>query len=1201
MDTSRLKKFAQYARRSLLEQIESKLHLVSADESEARRESPKAIAELERKLKELGREQLIEQVAYTWFNRLCALRFMDVNQYNRIMVISPLPGQFQPEILAEAKAGHIDESTVSASVRETIFGLLGGSIASRDRQTEAFRLLIVAVCNDLNAVMPYLFERIEDFTELLMPEDLLSGNSILAYTREAMTPEACDSVESIGWLYQFYISEKKDEVFAGLKKNQKITAEKIPAATQLFTPHYIVRYLVENSLGRLWMLNNPDSTLIDDMEYYIKPVKTETDFLKISSPEEIKICDPACGSGHMLTYAYDLLYAIYQEAHYDVSQIPEKILTHNLYGIEIDNRAAELAAFALTMKAIKGNPKDESNNRRRFFRNPIQPNICRLENISLDANVLSRYSALFDDNLFSDDVVKTANQFCEADNFGSLIVPNSQDVNPVIDAMKLLSDRSSLKIGHPNVLSKDEQVLVLAENFRIIQKALNQANYLSRKYHVVVANPPYMGASNSNARLKNWLAKNFSNSKRDLFSAFIERNLTLSRRSGYVAMITMQNWMFISRFQAFRHMLHERSHLVSMAHLGERAFDSIGGEVVSTTAFVMSASSNSEYTADFIRLTEGKSEMEKAASLRDVATKTTHNLRYSACENDFKKIPGDPLAYWVSSELRRVFATAPDFDSILEAREGLTTGKNEDYVRYSFEVSSSRVCRGVAARDAAKNTGAKWFPYNKGGEKRKWFGNDEFIVNWENDGLQLQTREHPSGNRIWAHNFNLDFIFRPSISWSDITTKGLSARIFPEGFIFDATGLSAFTRDEGDFRWLAAAICNSHVGSYIASILNPTMHFKAGDFAKFPLVIAERRRAEKIARDAVDKSRTDWDAYETSWDFTAMPLIYQDHHSETLDACYARLRTHWRSITEEVQWLEEENNRIFIEAYGLHNELTPEVPLNEITLTCNPVNSIKGNMGEDIREAKLKARTMEEFLSYAVGCMFGRYSPDTPGLILANQGDGIAEFRAKVPESTFEPNEDNAIPMINFEGDWFEDDISERFKQFLRVTFGEDNFAVNLGFIEGALGGDGAGKDIKKFFLKDFYADHVKRYKKRPIYWLFSSPNGTFNVLIYMHRYRADTASMVLNSYLREFHAKLEARKESLVQVEVSASASSTDKKNAINRIRKIDQVLVEIMDYEHDTLYPLAAEKKEIDLDDGVKHNYPLFGKALKKVPGLS
>ncbi|MEG3116526.1 BREX-1 system adenine-specific DNA-methyltransferase PglX [Salinicola sp. 4072] len=1170
METAKLRKFAQFARRSLIEQVGAKLKLVLAEESPARRESPLAIKKLEEAIAEQGKEQVVERVAYIWFNRLVALRFMDVNRYNRIGVVSPAEGQFQPEILADAKMGHIDEDMVSELTRQKIFALLDGKTPSQDPQGEAYRLLVVAACNYWYSAMPFLFERIDDYTELLMPNDLLSGNSILAYTREAMTPDACEDVEVIGWLYQFYISEKKDQVFSDLKKNKKVTPENIPAATQLFTPHWIVRYLVENSLGRLWMLNRPDSGLIERMDYYIKPEEPETDFLRINSPEEIKICDPACGSGHMLTYAFDLLYAIYEEEGYEPTDIPAKILTHNLYGIEIDERAGELAAFALIMKARA--------KQRRFFRKPVQPNIVVLENLVFTDAEMQDVAALVGKDLFTDELREMLGQFEHAKNFGSLIIPKLSDPAQPLRVLEEGAFRDDL-------LLKELQARTVA--------ALRMAEALSSRYHVVVANPPYMGASNANTQLKSWLGNNYPSSKRDLFSAFIDRNLTLCRPSGAVAMITMQNWMFISRFQSFRDMLYDRSHISSMAHLGERAFDSIGGEVVSTTAFVLVSSRNSERLATFVRLTDGNSEAEKSAALKKAASDTASPIRYSANENDFKKIPGDPLAYWVSPELRQVFESATDFDSVLEAREGLTTGKNEDYVRYSFEVSASRVCRAAATREAASDSGAKWFPYNKGGEKRKWFGNDEFVVNWENDGQRLQTLKHPSGDRIWAHNFNLNFIFRPSISWSDITTKGLSARLFPEGFIFDATGLSAFNRTDEDYRWLCASICNSHVGTYVASILNPTMHFKAGDFAEFPLIESNRTRAEDIAGKAVGLARSDWDSYETSWDFTTLPLLSK-HDGETLETTYSRLRDHWQGMVNEMLRLEEENNRIFIEAYGLQDELTPEVPLNEITLTCNPHYRYGNNKSEEELEALLLADTMRELVSYAVGCMLGRYALDKPGLILANQGETIEDYLKRVPEPSFPADDDNVIPMLD--GDWFTDDITERFREFLRIAFGEEHYEENLRFVEQAL-----GKDIRKYFLKDFYNDHVRRYKKRPIYWLFSSPKGSFNALIYMHRYQPHTVGTVLE-YLRDFKdEKLKARKNHLEAVSISAGASQGDKTKALKEIEKINKILAELDDYERDVLYPLATEQVEIDLDDGVKANYPKFGEALKKIPGLS
>ena len=589
METAKLKKFAQFARRNLMDQVSVKLKLVLDKNSTARRESAEAIKQLEGEINGHGAEQVIDRVAYIWFNRFCALRFMDVNRYNRVNIVSPAdPGKFQPEILAEAKMGHIDEEMVHDKVRQQIFALLDGKAPSRDPQGEAYRLLVVSACNFWNNAMPFLFQRIKDYTELLMPDDLLSGNSILAYTREAMTPDACKDVEVIGWLYQFYISEKKEEVFDGVKKNKKITPENIPAATQLFTPHWIVRYLVENSLGRLWLLNRPGSKLVEQMDYYIKPEQDEEDFLRIDKPEEIKICDPACGSGHMLTYAFDLLHAIYEEEGYEPAEIPEKILTHNLFGIEIDERAGELAAFALTMKSRA--------KQRRFFTKGIKPNICVLENVHFDEGELKNYMDFVGRDLFTAPLQTTLHQFEEADNFGSLIRPDITDVDGMLMILKSknVSRQLFLSITHQKVL-----------------QVLQQADYLSPKYHVVIANPPYMGSKGMNGRLAAWAKDKYPTSKSNLFAMFIERNLDLAQKHGTVAMITMQSWMFLSSFEALRARVLGQNTLLSMVHLGAGAFDSIGGEVVATTAFVLENAYKPDYQGVYIRLVDGDSEAEK--------------------------------------------------------------------------------------------------------------------------------------------------------------------------------------------------------------------------------------------------------------------------------------------------------------------------------------------------------------------------------------------------------------------------------------------------------------------------------------------------------------------------------------------------------------------------------------------------------------
>ncbi|MEO1900796.1 MAG: BREX-1 system adenine-specific DNA-methyltransferase PglX [Alcanivorax sp.] len=1178
METSKLKKFAQFARRSLLEQVTAKLKLVLAEESPARRERPKAIKKLEEAVTGQGKEQIIERVAYIWFNRFCALRFMDVNRYNRIGIVSPAEGQFQPEILADAKMGHIDEEMVSESTRQKIFALLDSKTPSQDPQGEAYRLLVVAACNYWYGAMPFLFERIDDYTELLMPDDLLSGNSILAYTREAMTPDACKDVEVIGWLYQFYISEKKDQVFADLKKNKKVTPENIPAATQLFTPHWIVRYLVENSLGRLWMLNRPDSGLIEQMDYYIKPEEPETDFLRISGPEEIKICDPACGSGHMLTYAFDLLYAIYEEEGYEPSDIPAQILTHNLYGIEIDERAGELAAFALTMKARA--------KQRRFFRKPVQPNVCVLGSVHFEDGELKEYMDFVGHDLFTEPMLTTLRQFEEADNFGSLIRPDITNASGMLRVVesKDVSGQLFISMTHQKVL-----------------QVLRQAEYLSPNYHVVIANPPYMGNRSMAGRLQAFAKNNYPSSKSDLFAMFIERNLDLTKKCGSVAMITMQSWMFLSSFETLRTTILDKYTIASMAHLGARAFDSIGGEVVSTTAFVITDSRRTKSKGSFLKLSDGKSEAEKDANLRE-----RRSNPFLASTEDFKKIPGSPIAYWVSDTVRQVFANATLFGEVVKPRVGLQTGSNDIFMRAWHEISIKEIGFGLASRDEASETSLKWFPYNKGGDWRKWYGNCEYVIDWEDDGTRIRNFKDENG-KVRSRPQNTEYYFREGITWADITTNSFAARHAPNGFIFDVKGSSGFP--ERNMLKQVIGLMNSKLMLGFMQILNPTTTFQVGDMARVPFLRPEnsRQHLDANVNRLISLGKIDWDAYETSWDFRLAELLHRNYRQPTLKDTYQKLRAHWREVTLEMQRLEEENNRIFIDTYGLQDELTPEVQLNEITLTCNPRYRYGNDKSEDELEALLLADTMRELVSYAVGCMFGRYALDKPGLILANQGETIEDYLKQVPEPSFRPDEDNVIPMLH--GDWFTDDITERFREFLRVAFGDEHYEENLRFVEQALNIKGRlNYGIRDYFLGEFYNDHIATnksyragYKKRPIYWLFTSPKGSFNALIYMHRYRPHTVSVVLK-YLRDFKdEKLLNAKEHWEEKSISKDATPVEKTNAIKEIEKINKTLIELDEYERNVLYPLATKQVEIDLDEGVKANYPKFGEALKKITGLS
>lgn len=1168
METAKLKKFAQFARRSLMEQVSAKLKLVLVEDSAARRERAEAIKKLEDAIKGHGKEHVVERVAYIWFNRFCALRFMDVNRFTRIGVVSPAEGQFQPEVLAEAKMGHIDEDMAPDKVRQQIFAFLDGKTPSRDPQGEAYRLLVVAACNFWNKAMPFLFERIDDYTELLMPDDLLSGNSILAYTREAMTPDACEDVEVIGWLYQFYISEKKDEVFEGLKKNKKITPDNIPAATQLFTPHWIVRYLVENSLGRLWLLNRPGSKLIERMDYYIKPEQAEMDFLRISKPEEIKICDPACGSGHMLTYAFDLLHAIYEEEGYEPAEIPEKILTNNLYGIEIDERAGELAAFALTMKA--------RTKQRRFFNKGVKPNICVLENIRFDEGELKDYMDFVGRDLFTAPLQTTLRQFEEADNFGSLIRPDVTDVDGMLRILesKNVSGQLFISMTHQKVL-----------------QALRQADYLSPKYHVVIANPPYMGSGGMNPKLKQWIATQYSASKSDLYAAFIERSLEIVTPKAFVGMITMQTWMFLNSFSKLRSSVLTEHSITGFLQIGYNSFPSLNSKVALACTFIIESQAKDK-RGHFFNLNDTPQSADKNAVFLDRKKCLKYYIRNS---DDFRSIPNAPLAFWVSQPLIDAFKKCQQLGEIGEFRIGMATGQNEVYVRSWHEVAVCKLTTNCHSRAAASLSNCKWFPYAKGGPFRRWAGNQESIVNWENDGYLLQNTMHPDGMRIWAHNFNLQSIFKPSLAWTQVTTGKPSFRYYPSGYLYDAAaGLGQPKGDANVFEIIG--LLNSKIAQVSLSALNPTINLLPGDLSNLPYIHVETLNA---AKNAVGLAQKDWDSYETSWDFTSLPLLNPGYRQPTLKATYQKLRVHWREMTLEMQRLEQENNRIFIEAYGLNDELDEKVDLSEITLTCNPHYRYGNDKSEEELEALLLADTMRELVSYAVGCMFGRYALDKPGLILTNQGETIEDYLRLVPEPSFPADDDNVIPMLD--GDWFTDDIAERFRKFLRVAFGEDRYEENLRFVEEGLNIKGKRNySIRDYLLSEFYNDHVKRYKKRPIYWLFSSPKGSFNALIYMHRYRPDTVSVVLNDYLREFRTKLTSHKNHLEAVSISASSSQGEKTKALKDIEKITKMISEMEEYEREVLYPLATEQKEIDLDNGVKYNYPLFGDALKKIPGL-
>ncbi|MFZ4715530.1 MAG: BREX-1 system adenine-specific DNA-methyltransferase PglX [Bacteriovoracaceae bacterium] len=1154
MDTSVLKNFAQESRRYLLDVVRKKIDYYLTTDNADIRAKKALIADLKKDIADTSKDQVVEKIAYTWFNRFCALRYMDVKQYSVVGVLTPASSEHtQPEILMEAKSGQIKEELGRKENRDQVIALLSGKVSSSDSQSDAYKLLLLMACNYYHSIMPFLFEKVDDYTELLMPDDLLSEASIISRVRSALSVENCENVEVIGWLYQFYISEKKDEVFADLKNNKKITPENIPAATQLFTPNWIVRYLVENSLGRLWMLNRPNSNLISKMEYYIKLESEETDFLKIKGPEEIKICDPACGSGHMLVYAFDLLCLIYEEEGIDPNEIPSQILKNNLFGIEIDERAGELAAFALTMKARE--------KLRRYFRNPIQPNICVLDNIHFEANEIKEYMDHIGRDLFTEKFQNTLYQFEEAKNFGSLIKPELTDVDNILSLLdkKNVSEHLFLTQTHSKVL-----------------RILSQVSYLSPIYHVIIANPPYMGNGGMNNVLKDFLSEKFADSKSDLMTSFIERCILLVKDNGNIGMITLPSWLFIATYERLRIKLINNFFISSLLHLGRGVFGSDFGSV----AFVIKKAVDlpEDSKGAFYRLFD---EHVQVRSNNEIKVKflTQKEQPFLVSQISFLDVPKVPIAYWMSNLFLKTFKKEK-LKKIFLTREGMATADNARFLRQWFEVSFNTLNVDAESELDAIQSQKKWFPYTKGGSYRKWYGNNELVVEYFNGGQNIKNNIDINTGRVRSHNYNGEYAFKEGLTWTALTAGSFSARYSKKGFLFDSKGPKGFSNNP----YFVLGLLNSVLGTEYLKVLAPTLDFKVGDLLEIPLCSLQRKQEiETLVVKAIEISKDDWDSYELSWDFNASwfkKLLTENLLEKSVDQFIERNKKNFLTLKE----IEENLNQIFIDEYKLKDELNSSVENSEIALFRNTfLSSYKSD----------KLTIAKEIINYSVGCMFGRYSLDVEGLILANQGESIKDYLKHVPNPSFTPDEDNVIPLLD--GDWFTDEISERFKKFIKVVFGENNIEQNLKFIEDAI-----GKNIRRYFEKDFYNDHVKMYKKRPIYWMFSSPNGTFNALIYMHRYTSDTVSIVLNSYLREFRAKLASKRENLERLSADASASARDKTAAVKEIEQLKKMIVELDEYEKDILYPLATQRLAIDLDDGVKVNYPKFGKALKPIKGL-
>ncbi len=1101
-----------------------------------------------------GFAQTMEEVAYTWFNRFAALRYMELHDFldHGHRALSSRDGGL-PELLRHAA----DVSLPGLNAAKVQEMQLAGN-----RDDELYKQLLVAQCNELSRSMPFLFERIDDDTELLLPDNLLRTDSIVAKLVAGVPEEDWQEIEVIGWLYQFYISEKKDQVIGKVVKS-----EDIPAATQLFTPNWIVQYLVQNSVGRLWLMANPTSQLASEWPYYIQPaeqtpeVQAQLDALiqtriredgDALNPESITVLDPACGSGHILVVAYDVLKAIYLERGYRLRDIPRLILEKNLYGLDIDDRAAQMAGFALLMKARADD--------RRLLNDPENPpklNVLSLqESKGLNYEELSTHLAPF--GVQRATIWGLIEAFEHAKTFGSLIQIPYQlktHLEPLAQVLKLAEAGGDM---YGKQAAQD------------LQPFVKQAQLLAMQFDAVVANPPYMGNKYLAPILKSYLRANYAGYEKDLFSAFMIRDLSLAKPSGQLGFMSPFVWMFISSYEELRNYFIDNANLTSLIQLEYSGFD---GATVPICTFTLGKQHLAQFVGSYVRLSDFRGADQQGPKTLEAIKNKKCGWFYTAKPDDFKKIPGSPVAYWVSDQVRAAFFSNESIDSFAETRKGMATGDNARFVRFWPEVSCEKIGFNFD-REQASLSMKKWFPYANGGEFRKWSGNIEDVVLWENDGHLLQTELHESG-RVRAVNINLDYIFKPGITWTSITSGAFSARYLPAGCLFSSAANSLFyVEDEllSMLGWL-----NSKPFAYLSRTINPTLNMNPGDAGRMPYLNNNsigKMVSEKIQK-LVDISNFDWNSSEISWGYSGHPMVFFGNLA--LSCSFDK----WEKLTSarvsESIIIEEENNRLFIEAFGLQDELSPEVPADQITLTRAD-----------------REKDCQRLISYAIGCMMGRYSLDEPGLIYAHAGNvGFDPSRY----ARFPADADGILPVTDEH--WFEDDAPARVREFLQAVWGPDTLAENLAWLAESLGTKGSEtpeETIRRYIADKFYKDHLQTYKKRPIYWLFSSgKQGAFQALVYLHRYHEGTLARMRAEYVIPLSAKMAARLEMLEQ-DANAATSAAARTKVRKQIESLRKKQTELLAFD-EKLRHYADMRITLDLDDGVKVNYGKFGDLLEGV----
>lgn len=1215
MDTNRIKRFATEARNILKAGIAAKITTLGFDKNGnvAEKNKPQLMQggslwneqlqtegfyyqwmSLYNRIQQKGISEVYEEAAYTWFNRLCAIRILQKNNLCS-PVLTYADAARTPVIVDEARQGRIPQ--MKEELRQRLVELLDDDT----KVTEQFAILITAWCHD-NPIINQCFGSIADYTELLLPNNILAEGGfvdLLNHT-EFITDEDFQSPELIGWLYQFYISERKDEVFA---KKGKFEADEIPAATQIFTPNWIVKYMVQNTVGRIYLDNNPYETQLQKKwQYLIEPSEKPDDkaLLKYNELEDLKVADLACGSGHILNECFDLLYDLYIAEGYGRSEAVANIFCHNLTGIDLDTRAKQLSQFALLLKACQ---KDAAFADAHCMPNVLTMPVCDSYTVK---DILGHFVCAYQLDWVNVDRKELEDAFDlmkDADSLGSIMrFEISQNTREhLVEAVNVYDAEPKYAEAFKNLIDGFRLILALTEN-----------------YHALVMNPPYMGSGNMNSVLSKYVKDNYKAGKADLFSVFMQMGMERLVSNGKMAQINMQSWMFLSSFEKLRTQFLKDYNLDSMLHLGPRTFDELSGEVVQNTAFVLSKHEPAEQGGVYYRLVDGKNCADKERLFLEakqgdgkaIINSKLYTINYPNVEQkNFEKIPGCPIGYWVGEKVIENFK-GQRISDLAQSRKGMATGLNAVFVRNWYEVIYSKI--GFSqTRENAKNTFFKWFPYANGGSYRKWFGNITDVVLWENDGYRLQTELTEDGARVRAVNLNLDYIFRKGINWNSITSGKISMRILPKGCLFSSASNACFLFDDKDFCYVLGLL-NSDTIIYYGNIINPSLNANPGDIGKLPIPIISKDTLlfiNKIVEENISISKQDWDAHETSLDFQRNELLSIDadtymeninyeiekHFEETgehicIDPTAPQLGSlEWRMEQYNTKWErkfmqlhknEEELNRQFIDIYGLQDELTPDVPLNEITILQQGEINVKEDCitwNEDVMTKQL--------ISYAVGCMLGRYRLDKPGLHIAHPNptdEEIAPYEYK--GETWEIDDDGIMPLMPNDCG-FSDNASARFADFIRVALGNEEHVANLNYVEKCL-----GKPLEQYFVKDFWKDHKKMYQNRPIYWLFSSKKGAFQVIAYMHRMNAYTAERVRSKYLLPYIEHLESEIDKLNARRAELSTKET------KQLQALQKQLDECREY-HERLQVVAEQAISFDLDDGVVVNYVKFGDVLQKI----